>query len=415
MKFNLPAPVLQALDILEGAGRAAYVVGGCVRDYMLGMEPHDFDICTAASPGEMQQIFRHQRTVETGLKHGTLTVLMDGMPLEITTFRRDGEYLDGRHPAFVSFAGAVEEDLSRRDFTVNAMAYSPVRGLSDPFHGREDCRLGIIRCVGEAERRFSEDALRILRALRFSARLSFPIEEKTADALIALRENLQKISRERIAAELSGILMGKDCVSILCRFGQVIFAALPELAFLEGEKWGETAAMLSCCPQDAMLRFGALLRFCHPDGRGESCACRAREILQGLKMPVKMMDGVQQLLLYRDHPIDEENLQEMLWRLGRDGLARLLEFRRAQAVYLGQDAGKWEGLQKKLQALLAAGCCWQLSHLAVKGSDLAALGLRGPAIGQMLERLMLQVVHEKIPNIHDELIQYVRSNAERLA
>ena len=176
MDFLLPAPVQRALSMLGEAGFSAYVVGGCVRDWVLGIPPHDFDICTSAAPEEMKEIFRDERTIETGIKHGTLTVLMEGEPLEITTFRLDGDYLDGRHPSSVSFTRNIEEDLSRRDFTINAMAYSPREGLCDPFGGQADCKAGIIRCVGEPERRFTEDALRILRALRFSARLGFPIE-----------------------------------------------------------------------------------------------------------------------------------------------------------------------------------------------------------------------------------------------
>lgn len=415
MAFDLPAPVMEALNRLETAGFAAYTVGGCVRDWVLGMQPHDYDICTAAAPEEMQRVFRQERTIETGLKHGTLTVLLEGMPLEITTFRKDGEYLDGRHPAAVSFAAQVEEDLSRRDFTVNAMAYSPLRGLCDPFCGRKDCEKGVIRCVGEAERRFSEDALRILRALRFSARLSFPIEEKTAAALLALRDNLQKISRERIASELSGILIGKDCERILTRFGPVIFSAIPELAFLEGEKWQETAAVLSYCPCDSMIRFAAMLRNSHPSLQAENCAEKGREIIRGLKMPVKMMDGVHQLISYRDQPVNEENLQEMLWRLDQEGLSRLLQFKKALAAFQGENTEKWDALEEKKQHLLRSGCCYQLNQLAVKGGDLIAMGLRGPAVGEMLERIMLQVAHGKIPNDYGEIIKYVRYNAERLA
>lgn len=415
MNFDLPAQVLRALDMLEAAGHAAYVVGGCVRDFVLGIQPHDYDICTAAKPQEMQEIFAGERTIETGLKHGTLTVLMEGMPLEITTFRQDGEYLDGRHPDSVSFTRAIEEDLSRRDFTVNAMAYSPIRGFCDPFHGREDCQNGMIRCVGEAEKRFSEDALRILRALRFSARLGFPIEEKTAFALMELRDHLQKISRERIAAELFGILMGKGCAGILVRFGQVIFEIIPELAFLEGEKWSDTVRMLPCCSPDLMIRLAALLRACHPAEDAESCAQQARLILQGLKLPVKLMDGVRQLIQCRDFPLDTENLQEMLWRLQEEGLARLLQFRKAQAIFQHENVEKWDALIEKMQQMLQGGCCYRLNQLAVKGSDLAALGLRGPAIGGMLESIMIQVTHGTIPNDYEEIIKYVRHGAEQLA
>ena len=179
MEFALPEPVLECLNRLNQAGFAAYAVGGCVRDHVLGVQPHDYDICTAARPEDMKRVFSGERTVETGIQHGTLTVLLSGMPLEITTFRVDGEYLDGRHPDSVRFTGRVEDDLSRRDFTINAMAYAPGAGIVDPFGGREDCEAGIVRCVGEPELRFGEDALRILRALRFAARYGFAIEEES--------------------------------------------------------------------------------------------------------------------------------------------------------------------------------------------------------------------------------------------
>ena len=189
MRLALPKPVETALSRLEKAGYSAYVVGGCVRDHVLGFTPHDYDICSAATPEEMQKVFQGERTIETGLKHGTLTVLLSGMPLEITTYRVDGAYSDGRHPDSVQFTARVEDDLSRRDFTINAMAYSPSAGLVDPFGGQADCERGVIRCVGDPAARFGEDALRILRALRFSSRLGFPIEEATAQAAVAGMKN----------------------------------------------------------------------------------------------------------------------------------------------------------------------------------------------------------------------------------
>ena len=241
MRLTLSKPVEAALSRLENAGFSAYAVGGCVRDHVLGFTPHDYDICTSATPERMQEVFKGERTIETGLKHGTLTVLLFGMPLEITTFRVDGAYSDGRHPDSVRFTARVEDDLSRRDFTINAMAYSPKAGLVDHFCGQEDCRRGVIRCVGNPVERFGEDALRILRALRFSARLGFPVEEATARAIREGRAQLCHVSRERIAVELSGLLQGKDASGVLRQFPEVIEAVLPELQPLTaGEQWETT-------------------------------------------------------------------------------------------------------------------------------------------------------------------------------
>ena len=385
MHFDLPRPVLRALSMLEEGGFSAFVVGGCVRDFVLGIPPHDYDICTAASPDEMKEIFRGERTIETGLKHGTLTVLMEGEPLEITTFRLDGDYLDGRHPSSVIFTRKIEEDLSRRDFTVNAMAYSPREGICDPFGGREDCKKGIIRCVGEPERRFNEDALRILRALRFSARLRFPIADETATAIHALKENLSRISRERIAVELNGLLMGQS-EKVMDAFWDVLLAVLPQLSGADERTKKKSIAMLCAAPRELPLLWAAFLGCCH--GESEKCAGLAREALLSLKMPVKLMEDVSRLLTWREAVPEIENLQELLMHMGPDGLSGLLR------LYHGEKPG----LQERLQQLLDENACYSLRQLQVNGKDMAALGLKGPRIGEMLNGLLLQVVRGELEN-----------------
>ena len=209
LEIFIPQFVRTALDRLNECGYEGYIVGGCVRDSLLGKKPHDYDVCTNCTPDKMLEVFANFRTIETGLKHGTLTVLIEGEPVEITCYRSDGEYIGHRKPAKVTFESSLEEDLKRRDFTVNAMAYSPKEGLIDLYGGQGDLEKGIIKCVGEPEKRFDEDALRILRGLRFSSCLGFEIEEKTSKAILEQRELLKSISAERIASELKKLLCGK--------------------------------------------------------------------------------------------------------------------------------------------------------------------------------------------------------------
>ena len=208
LKFNLPEFVKKALIRTNEAGEEAFIVGGCVRDILMGKTPHDWDITTSAKPEKTKEIFSSFKTVDTGLKHGTVLVLIDGEPLEITTYRIDGEYTDCRHPDSVSFTSDIENDLSRRDFTVNAMAYNDEKGLVDLFGGEDDIRNKIIRCVGDADKRFNEDALRIMRALRFSSTLGFTIESETKKAILKNRELLNNVAKERISTELLKLLCG---------------------------------------------------------------------------------------------------------------------------------------------------------------------------------------------------------------
>ncbi len=412
MRLTLPKPVEAVLSRLENAGFSAYAVGGCVRDHVLGFTPHDYDICTSATPERMQEVFKGERTIETGLKHGTLTVLLFGMPLEITTFRVDGAYSDGRHPDSVRFTARVEDDLSRRDFTINAMAYSPKAGLVDPFGGQEDCRRGVIRCVGNPVERFGEDALRILRALRFSARLGFPVEEATARAIREGRTQLCHVSRERIAVELSGLLQGRDASGVLRQFPEVIEAVLPDLQPLTaGEQWETTLRTVDAAPKDLYLRWAAFLRLCGTDA--EDSGRLALSMLRGLKMSTKIMDTVTELVQWQNADLRPETMQEMLMRIGPERLGQLILLRQA-ARTAGQKespdaiARDTEALKEKLKALLDENACYTLGQLTVNGKDMAALGLRGPAIGETLHALLLGVARGQLPNDREALLDAAR-------
>ena len=413
MAFVLPGPVTEGLNRLNQAGFAAYVVGGCVRDHVLGMVPHDYDICTAARPEDMKRVFAGERTIETGVRHGTLTVLLSGMPLEITTFRVDGEYLDGRHPASVRFAARVEDDLSRRDFTINAMAYAPDTGIVDPFGGREDCAKGIVRCVGNADERFGEDALRILRALRFSARLGFPIEENTARAAREGRNLLQKISRERVAAELTGILSAGFAGQTLKAFPEILCAAVPDLSdMVQSERWTHTLRTLSFVPPEPALRWAALLLEAPVPERPDL----PWEIMQGLKMPIKISETVRKLVfftrLYREK---SPSVRYCLMMLGPEQTGLLLSLREADALASRPSSAEsaireeYGQAREELRRLLEENACYSLSQLAVNGKDMAAAGLRGAQIGQALNALLTRVVLGELPNERDALLRAVQT------
>ena len=260
MLFDLPVPVLLAIMRLNAMGYEAYTVGGCVRDMLQGVQPHDYDICVSCTPEQTHACFHDERVIDTGIRHGTVTVLLGGMPLEITTFRTDGKYLDGRHPDTVHFTRSLREDLQRRDFTVNAMAYHPEEGITDLFGGREDLKNRLIRCVGSASERLEEDALRIMRAIRFAAQLDFDIEENTASALHMLRERLKLVSRERIAEELRKTAAFPAAAEKLSEFPDILFSALPDYApahFL-GQDTRQVLAELGYTPEqiEAMIAAG---------------------------------------------------------------------------------------------------------------------------------------------------------------
>ncbi len=409
----LPEPVMECLDRLKRAGFAAYAVGGCVRDHVLGTVPHDYDICTAARPEDMKLVFAGERAIETGIRHGTLTVILSGMPLEITTFRVDGEYRDGRHPESVRFTARVEDDLSRRDFTINAMAYAPDTGIVDPFGGREDCKNRVLRCVGQPEQRFGEDALRILRALRFSARLGFPIEENTARAAREGRDQLKKISRERVAAELTGTLTAAHASLVLADFPDILCAAVPELSEMtRSVSWAHALKMLFLTAPEPVLRWAALLLECPTPDRPDL----PWEILQGLKMPSKLSETVRKLVDYtRMFRQENPSVRVRLMTLGPEQTALLLALQEADALALRPHSAE-EGIREEyrqsreeLRRLLDENACYSLSQLAVNGKDLAAAGLKGAQIGQTLNALLSCVVRGELPNERDALLRAVQT------
>lgn len=364
--------VLDVLTTIEQAGYEAYLVGGCVRDRVMGTEPHDYDITTSALPQEIKGLF--ERVLETGIAHGTVTVLTADGPLEITTYRVDGEYVDHRHPVGVQFTRSLREDLARRDFTVNAMAMDRHGAITDLFGGRADIEKKIIRCVGEPALRFEEDALRILRGLRFAARLGFAIEEQTALAMEEKKDGLKSIAAERIFAELCGLLSGKYAAEILEKYRSVMAVVLPEMG---------APAPKPCPPTFGMA---ALL----------SAAQDPAAPLARLKAPNAFKEEV--LMLIRNQATSCPKTQSELYRLavalGEKDLRKVYAYR------------GWE--QAEMEAFLQQSPCLCIKDLALDGKDLMALGLEGPAIGQTLADLLKKVM-EGLPNEKDSLLNAIKN------
>ncbi len=382
--MQLPENVLTCIRLLEENGHRAHVVGGCVRDFCLGKEPHDFDMTTDATPDEMREVFRGYRTVDTGIKHGTLTVLTGGEPLEITTWRVDGEYADHRHPQNVVFTKSLTEDLKRRDFTVNAMCYSPSEGLIDEFGGREDLAAGIIRAVGEPERRFEEDALRILRALRFASVLGFSVEKATADALREKKHLLGSVSAERIFSEWKKLLCGNSASRILTEFADVIEVFLPEA----------DAARFPSLPENGDFLLRSLYLFAGVERAPERylAACdRLRTDNETKRRGVGVLSHLTDSL-----SLSKTEILHLLFEIEKDDTELLLDLRAA--------LGKGKGEKEILQTVLAERIPYRIADLAVGGKDLTQRGIRGKEVGETLKDLLFAVMDGEVPNEKEKLL-----------
>ncbi|MBO6052652.1 MAG: polynucleotide adenylyltransferase [Clostridia bacterium] len=389
----LPPPVTFVMERLEAAGFHAYAVGGCVRDHLMGRIPGDYDVTTDARPEDMQRVFADCRVVETGLRHGTLTVVRNGMNVETTTYRIDGAYADGRHPDAVTFTDRLADDLCRRDFTINAMAYAPGQGIVDLFGGREDLVSGRIRCVGRAEDRFSEDGLRILRALRFASVLGFACDDECREAIMAGMRLLDRISRERIYAELTKLLGGVGAAGILDEYAPVLAHVLPPLT---GEAVRRASAVYQKMTPEtpAAVRYAVLL-----DSLDEGTAAQTMDTLKPSKDEKR---AVLALLSRRGNvEVTRYGVKCLMRDAGDDFPADWAEFA-ALTGRIGTDEA--EAVRRTAEEILAADECRRLDGLAVDGRDLAARGFRGPMIGETLASLLDGVMRGEIPNERDALL-----------
>lgn len=390
--MQLTHEVRYIIDKLYSGGYRADVVGGAVRDHLLGRPSFDYDITTAATPDEVKEIFSSHKTVDTGIKHGTVTLVLDGGNYEITTWRVDGDYLDNRHPDSVSFTRTLSEDLARRDFTVNAICYNPRDGYTDLFGGMEDLERGIIRAVGEPHRRFSEDALRIMRAVRFSASLGFVLDGQTAAAAIELRALLENVSRERIYAELKKLLSADGAYDTLERYPKIILTAMPELSEI---KLPDRDRFLACGYAARLLSLFAL-------GTSSPTDAYSRA-MHRLKTDTEIrILGERALELVGAHtPSDRYSALKLLSAYGE----REAELSLALGVLIGR-YGSAE--QRALSDALASGTPYRLAALAIGGRELMQMGMFGKQVGEVLAELLDAVMRGECENTAEALELYAK-------
>ena len=433
----LPQAVRSCLDTLEQAGFPTYAVGGCVRDSVLGLTPHDYDLCSAALPDQMKVIFSGFQLVLAGEKHGTVGVVTPEGVVEITTFRTEGGYTDNRHPNWVRFVPNIEDDLARRDFTVNAMAWSPYRGFADPFGGQEDLKNHILRAVGHPETRFREDSLRILRGVRFAVRYGLKPESETLKAMKVLGSLMDNLARERVFDELCKLLPLMK-VPDLQLFAPILTAAIPELAPTLGfeqhtphhiyDVYTHTAHVIAGVSQDLTLRWTALLHdlgkvpTCTIDenGRGhflghaQKSAEMADVILRRLKAPTALREQVVLLIRLHMTPLepDPKLLRRRLRQHGTETVLQLHAFQRADytAKGTGTDFAWFDHIDALLEEILSQDACLSLKDLAINGHDLMTLGFQGPAIGQCLNALLDRVLDGALPNETDALLNAAKES-----
>ncbi len=434
--MTLPKKVKTALNLLHAAGYKAYIVGGAVRDTLMSRTPSDYDVCTSAKPDEIKSVFSSYKTVDKGEKYGTVGVLFDKQPIEITTFRSDDDYADLRHPSSVRFTDELREDLRRRDFTVNAIAYNEQEGLIDPFLGKRDIRKKIIRAVGSAEERFTEDALRIMRAVRFAATLGFSMEESTREAAMKLAPNLERVSAERIRDELSKFIVADNAGDYLLKYREIFFAIIPELKACDGfeqhnpnhccDVLGHIASTVNHIDPKLILRVAALLHdvgkpecFSFDGERGhffghmEKSEEMARKILERLRYPTKFTDTACLIIVNHDKPHSPtaQDARRWLHRVGAENLYLIIRHKNADCLAHDKSyrnrLAKLRGFKREVDAALKRGDCYTLGKLAVNGNEVnRALKISGGEMtGRILEYLLDEVIEGRVKNEKSELLR----------
>mgnify|MGYP004607479223 CR=1 FL=1 len=380
--YNIPQEAVTALEVLERNGFEAYLVGGCVRDFLLGRIPNDYDITTNALPDRIIEIFSDYHTIPTGIKHGTVTVIIKKFQIEITTYRKDSTYSDNRHPDSVEFTPSLKEDLARRDFSMNGMAMNFNQDITDIYNGREDMKNHIVKCIENPDRRFDEDALRILRALRFASQLDFKIEKNTSDSIHKNAENLKNISAERINAELEKLIAGKNPYYILKKYEDVIKVFMPEYSYSE-------SIMKKNISSQLIRRSAFFLNI-----------KSVYDIMKRLKYSNKDINDTVKLIEYFNADISSKPaLKIILKNIGTELTENLLDFRNA----CGQDTSHSE---KLLDEILKNNECYLISQLDINGRDLMLMGFSGIQTGKILNTLLEKVINDEIENNKTALKEY---------
>ena len=440
-KINAPDYAVKAVLALEQNGFEAFFAGGCVRDSLIGREPEDWDIATSAEPEKVMAVFNGQKVIPTGIKHGTVSIVTNGQSIEITTYRVDGKYSDNRRPDSVTFTGNLRADLARRDFTINALAYHPEKGIVDYFNGTGDIRKGLIRCVGNPDARFGEDALRILRGARFACTLGFKVEDATLSAMIRLRGLLDRIAAERISKELSKAILGPGFSDFFLKNPEILTLIIPGLQACVGfdqhskyhqyDVYSHIIHAVGNAPADMIIRLALLFHdmtkpecltvdnegeghFYGHSKTGETAAIGA---LAGLRYDHFTVNRAALLIRYHDTPIlpEARNVKRWLNKIGEEAFRQLLEVQRAD------NHAKVPSLAEKrlkdlrlsgdvLEHVLAEGQIFSLKDLAVDGGDLMSAGvLKGPAVGRMLDYLLGQVMDGRLENRKEILLEAVHT------
>ena len=440
--MKLPQTVAYCIHCLEAAGFQGFAVGGCVRDALLGLTPADYDLCTDAKPEDICRVFSAHQLLHHGQKHGTVGVVLDGQVYEITTFRTEGDYEDARHPGWVAFVPNVEEDLARRDFTINAMAYNPRLGYMDPFGGQADLKNKILRTVGDSKARFREDALRILRGARFSARFGLTPESNTMDAMVQLAPLMDNLARERVFEELCKLIVTATAAQLQC-FEPLLTQVIPELKpsvdFQQHsphhryDVFTHTAHVVEAVPPELALRWAALLHDVgkpaaftldengrgHFKGHAKISQEMADSILLRLKAPTALRQQVTELIGLHMTPLepDKKLLRRRLGKLGQPQLEQLLTLQEADMGSKGtgkpEEMAQFSVIRSLLEEILAEDACFSIKDLAVNGWDLQQAGFApGPEIGRCLSWLLGQVQDEILPNTKDALLTAAKTVLE---
>lgn len=441
--MNIPEYANKIINALNENGFSAFVVGGFVRDGIMGFVPGDVDIATSALPCETEKVLENNniKYIETGIKHGTITAVSMGEPVEITTFRTDGEYEDNRHPDTVSFVSNVEEDLKRRDFTINALAYSDKTGIVDLFGGENDIKNKLIRCVGNPDLRFKEDALRIMRALRFSSVLGFEIEEKTSQAIFNNKNLLLNVASERIFAELCKLLTGKNVYNVLDKYKDVISVIIPELKptfnCVQNNPWHiynvyyHIIHAVENAPSDVELRLAMLFHdigkpavkttdekgIDHFKTHAFKSAEIAENVLRRFHASNKLTEKVVQLVYYHQsiENVDEINVKRWISKIGAEQTKNLFLVRIADLKAHNPEKTAWESdvLYKTLASvdeIANANCAFSVKDLNVNGNDLISLGFKGKEIGAALNCVLEKVLNDELENDKNQILNYLKND-----